>query len=151
MPDSIPEPSGRPDPEPRTASREPRILNFRYSALLHPPVFADDHRRDGLAALDRRDVEALDAARHGRQRQHGAQRFERVVVRGDVLVEARLVGDLGVARREVEQPALLAALRHDEAHAAPGLRRQPALEQLGVGVAEARPAGGSPAAPVRSA
>ena len=81
---------------------------------LHPAVFADHHRRDGLAALDRRDVEALDAARNRRQAQDDAQRFERVVVGGDGLVEARLVGDLRVARGEIEQPALLAALRHDE-------------------------------------
>ena len=70
---------------------------------LHPPVFADHHRGDGLAALDRRDVETLDSARDRRQVEDQAERFERVVVGGDGLVEARLVRDLRVARREVEQ------------------------------------------------
>ena len=114
---------------PSTDAPDPELPVLRP---LHPAVFADDHRRDGLAALDRRDVEALDPARHGGQREHGAQRLERVVVRGDVLVEARLVGDRGVARREVEQPALLAALRHHEPDAAPGCAGQPAFEHLGV-------------------
>ena len=77
---------------------------------LHPAVFADHHRRDGLAALDRGDVEALDASRNRRQVQDGAQCFERVVVGGDGLVEARLVGDLRVARGQIQQPALFAAL-----------------------------------------
>ena len=49
-------------------------------ALLHPAVFAHHHRRDGLAALDRRDVEALDAARQRRQAQHrrAASRARRI-------------------------------------------------------------------------
>ena len=68
-------------------------------------------------------------------------------MRRDVLVEARLIRDLRVARRQVEQAALLAALRHDEPHPASGLRRQPAFEHLGLGVAERDRAGGSPAAP----
>ena len=41
-------------------------------ALPHPAVFAHHHRRHRLAALDRRDVEALDAPRQRRQRQHRA-------------------------------------------------------------------------------
>ena len=85
------------------------MRNFRTPPP-HAAVFAHDHRRDGLAALDRRDVEALDAARHAGQGEHGAQRFERVVVGRGVLVEALLIGERGVARREVEQAALLAAL-----------------------------------------
>ena len=43
--------------------RRRRIRNLRYSPRLHPAVLADDHRRHRLAALERRDVEALDAAR----------------------------------------------------------------------------------------
>src|SRR5712691_10623282 len=36
---------------------------FPVLALPHAPVFADNHRRDGLAALNRGDIEAIDAAR----------------------------------------------------------------------------------------
>ena len=132
--------------EPRA---RPRIRNFRYSASLHPAVFADDHRRHGLAALDRRDVEALDAARQRRQAEDRAQRLERVVVGGGVLVEARAGRRAGVARRQIEQAALLAALRHDEPHAPAGARRQPRLEHA-ASARRARAAGGSPAARTRS-
>ena len=62
------------------------------------------------------------------------------------LVEARLIGERGVAVGEIDEAALLAALRHDDAHAAAGALRQPALERLAlVGLAPARE---SPAAPV---
>ena len=103
--------SCRCDPTATADSRapSPRIRNFRYSDRFIRPSSHTTIEATVSAALDRRDVEALDAARNGRQRQHRAQRFERVVVRGDVLVEARLIGDLRVARRQVEQPALLAA------------------------------------------
>ena len=135
-------------PSSRTASREPRAPDpeLPIFRLLHPPVFAHDHRRDGLAALDRRDVEALDAARHRRQRQHGAQRLERVVVRGDVLVEPRLVGHLGVARGQVEQAALLAALRHDDAHPPLGASESQPSSSSASAARKRRPARGSRAA-----
>ncbi len=96
----------------------------------HPPVLADDHRRHGFAALNRRDVEALDAPRQRRQREHVLQRLERVVLRRLRLVEARLVGERGVAVGEIDEAALLAALRHDDPHAPAGALGQPALERL---------------------
>jgi len=46
-------------------------------------------------------------------------------VRRDVLVEARLIRDLGVARRQLEQPALLPAARDHEPDAASGLQSYP--------------------------
>ena len=46
------------------------------------------------------------------------------------LVEARLVRERGVAVREIDQAALLAALRHDDPHPAAGALRQPGLERL---------------------
>ncbi len=96
--------------EPRAPPVSPRDPVLPVLALRHPAVFADHERGHGLAALECRDVETLDAARQRGQRQHGAQGFERVVVGGDVLVEAGLVGHFGVARREVEQTALFASL-----------------------------------------
>ena len=40
----------------------------------HPPVFAHDHRRHGLAALNRGDIEALNAPRQGSEREGGLKR-----------------------------------------------------------------------------
>src|SRR5262249_1703845 len=84
------------------------------------------------AALNRGDVEALDAARERGQREHMLQRFERVVLRGLRLVEARLVRDAGVSVREIDEAALLAALRHDDAHAASGAIGKPRLEGVAI-------------------
>ena len=61
-----------------------------------------------------------------------AQRLERVEVCGGDLVEARAIGQLGVARGQVDQRALVAALRHQDPHAAAGARRQPLLHRLAV-------------------
>ena len=44
-------------------------------------------------------------------------------MRGDVLVEPGLIRDLGVARGQIEQAALLAAPRHDDSDAAPARAR----------------------------
>ena len=103
--------------EPRTQAPNPKLPILPSP---HPAVLAHHHRRHGLAALNRRDVEALDAARQRRQREDGLQRLERVVLRRGRLVEARAVRERGVARRQIHQAALLAALRHDDAHAAAG-------------------------------
>ena len=46
------------------------------------------------------------------------------------VAEVRLIGQRRVARRQVEQPALLAALRHDEPDAAAGALGQPGLDRL---------------------
>ena len=92
-------------------------------APLHPAVLADDHRRDGLAALNGRNVETVDAARNGGKIEDCAQRFERVVVGGDVLVESRLIADLRVSRREFEQTALLAAFGDQQTDPVPGRPR----------------------------
>src|SRR5688500_12935259 len=88
---------------------------FPVLTLLHPPVFTDDHRRDRLAALDSRDVEAFDATRDGGQTDGRAQRLERVEMRGSNLVELGAVRELGVARRELDERALVAAPWHDDA------------------------------------
>src|SRR5262249_37703948 len=85
---------------------------------------------DGLAALDRRDVEALDPPRQRRQAEHVLQGFERVVLRGARLVEARLIRQPRVAVRQVDEAALLAALRDENLHAAPGAVAQPALQRV---------------------
>ena len=57
-------------------------------------------------------------------------------MRRDGLVEARLVGHLRVARREIEQAALLAALRHDDPDAVLGPIGQPGLDDFGLGRVE---------------
>ena len=102
-------------------------------APAHPAVFADDHRRHGLAALDRRDVEALDAPRQRRQRQHRAQRLERLVVRRGLRVEAASVGQRRVARRQIEQAlASRRAAARPDAHAVRPARAQPRFERLGL-------------------
>src|SRR5262249_52177075 len=56
-------------PWPQAASSAPDA-ELPVLAFAHPAVFAHDHRRHRLAALDRRDVEALDAARQRRQREY---------------------------------------------------------------------------------
>ena len=110
--------------DPRTSDPKLPIL-----APLHPAVLADHHRRDRLAPLDRGDVEAVDPARNGRQAEDGAQGFERVVVGGDGLVEARLIGHLRVARGEFEQAALFSALGHDEPDLMVAAIGQPRLQR----------------------
>src|SRR5262249_50141994 len=116
-------------PWPQAASSAPDA-ELSVLAFAHPAVFAHDHRRHRLAALARRDVEALDAARQRRQREYVLQRLERFVLRGLGLVEARLIGDAGVAVGEIDHPAFFAALRHHDADAPPGPCRQPRLERL---------------------
>ena len=76
--------------------------------------------------------------------EHVLQRFERVVLRGRRLVEARLVGERGVAVRELDEAALLAALRHDDPHAPAGALGQPGSRAPRA--RRARPARGPPAA-----
>ena len=46
------------------------------------------------------------------------------------MIEPRLVRQRGVAGREVDQAALLTALRHDDANPPPGPLRQPRFERL---------------------
>ncbi len=106
------------------------MRNFRYSLRLIRP--SSQTTIDATVSLpwNRRDVEALDAARQRRQRQHRLQRLERVVLRRGRLVEAGLVGERRVAVREIDEAALLAALRHHDAHAPAGALRQPALERV---------------------
>src|SRR5688572_31570781 len=62
----------------------PRSTLFPYTTL-----FRAHQRGHRFGALDRRDVEAVDAARQFRQSQRLLQRFERVVIGGGVLVETR--------------------------------------------------------------
>ena len=111
------------------ARPDPELAVF---ARLHPAVLADHHRGHRLAALERRDVEAVDAPRRGRQLQHEAQRLERVAGAGRRLAAPRLVGHPGVARRQLQQAALVAAARDDDPHPAARPRRQPVLDGRGV-------------------
>ena len=101
-------------------------------ALSHAPVLAHHHRGHGLAALNRRDVEALDPPRNGRQRQRGPQRFQRVVLRKARVDEPRLIRHLRIAIRQLDQAALLTTLRHQHLHPAPRAFGQPGFEQLAI-------------------
>src|SRR5207237_9887465 len=123
-----------PRPAPRTVDPELPVLR-----PLHPAVLAHDHRRDGLAALDRGDVEAFDTPRDGRQVEDGAERFERVVVRRDVLVEPRLIRDLRIPGREIEQSSLLAAFWDNQPDAVIGSIRQPGFNHFAFRLTQPNP------------
>src|SRR5262249_1410492 len=56
--------------------------------------------------------------------------LERVVLGGPGLVEPGLVGERRVPVREIDEAALLAALRDDDLHPPPGPPGQPRLERL---------------------
>ena len=99
-------------------------------ALLHPSFHRDHHRRDRVTSLQRRDVETLDPARQTGQVQHGAERIERFERRPGALAELLLIGHRGVARRQVEQAALVPALRHLNRHLPPGAIRQPRFQRF---------------------
>ena len=139
--------SDRLDPVGRRASACERPgFELAVFAAPHPAVFADDHRRDRFAALDRRDVEALDPARKRRQRQHGAQRFERLEVRRDGFAEARLVGHCALRAARSSRPRLSPRFGTTMRTRAPA-DRSASLDASRVSAARARPARGSPAAP----
>ena len=57
-------------------------------APLHPAVVADHHRTDGVASLNRGDVEALDPVRDARQGEHPLQLVERVGGDGGIFAVA---------------------------------------------------------------
>ena len=54
-------------------------------------------------------------------------------MRGDVFVEACLIGDLRIAIGQFEQAAFFAALRDHEPNTPPGFAREPSFEQFGIG------------------
>ena len=116
-----------PVPGPRTPDPELPVLPLR-----HPAVLADDQRGDRLAALQRRDVDALDPPRQRRQLQRLLQPLEGHCLGQPAVLVAGPIGELGVAGRQVDQAAAVAALRDDDADPAFGPRRQPLLHHVGV-------------------
>ena len=70
-------------------------------------------RRHGLAALNRRVVEAFDAARERRQPERDTQRLERVEVRLPVLVEVADVLPVALEHVPVDRPAHLEQQREE--------------------------------------
>ena len=95
-------------------------LELAVVGLLHRAVFPDDHGGDGFGALDVGDVEALDAAGEFFERERVLQRFLDGLHVGLHHAEALVVGLLGVEADEVDEGALLAALRGENLHAAGG-------------------------------
>ena len=94
--------------------------------LLHLAVFPHHHRRHRFRALDMRDVEALDALGQLRQHERVLQSFLDRLGRRLHHAEALIVGLLGILPDQVDQRALVAALRHVNLHlAASGLPTAP--------------------------
>ncbi len=118
----------------KTGDGRPKTTNPKLPILvpLHPAVLADDHRRHGLAALNRRDVETLDAPRNRGQSELAAKRLERLEVRRRDLVEARAVRELGVARGQLHQRALVTAPGDKDPHAPAGAAGQPLFHRVDV-------------------
>ena len=84
---------------------------FAVIGILHLAFFPDDHGGDGFGALDVGDVEALDAlGLFGKHEDVLHDGLDDVCARlGDA--ETLIVGLLGVVADEVEQGALVSALR----------------------------------------
>src|SRR5438093_5119493 len=99
-------------------------------AAPHTAVLAHHHRRNGPAALTGGDVEAFDAARKRGQRQDVLQRFQCIVLSGTRLVEPRLIRERRVPIPDIDETALLAALRHEDLHTASCARRQVLFDGL---------------------
>ena len=99
-------------------------------------LFENDHRADGVLALDVRDVVALDPYGQRRQLQPRLEVVQqrggplRVVIELDPHLSHRLGGIRG---RLLEQLALLAALRDPDRDGAAAALGQPLLDQLAVG------------------
>ncbi len=93
-------------------------LELAVGGFVHLAVFPDDHRRDGFGALDVRDVEALNAFGQLGEHERIGECFLDGFARGLEHAEALRVRLLGVLAGEVDEGALLAALRDGELDAA---------------------------------
>ena len=126
------------------SAADPRMRNFRYSPRRIRP--SSHTTIDATVSLPW----IVEMSKHSMRRgsagsaEHALQRLERVVLRRRRLVEPRLVRERGVAVRELHEPALLAALRDDDAHASAGAR--PTATLRAPRARPARPARESPAA-----
>ena len=113
--------------EPREAARDhlghrgevvlavqPAHRELAVVRLLRHRVLEDDHRADDLLPLDVRDVVALDPERQALEVQRLTQLLERLDPAETLLLRRhrlRVERDLGVLRRELREPPLLAARR----------------------------------------
>ena len=96
----------------------------------------DDHRGDGVLAMDGRDVEALDPHGRGVQGKRALQLEKRLVGTLVVVAGAQLVahqGMTGVVGRHLRQMGLLATLRHVDRDLAAAAAAQPLGDGIGVG------------------
>ena len=95
-----------------------------------PSALEHDHRPRGFLPLGVRNVECLDALRERRERETLGELHERF--RGfltcRILLLAGLEGEARVLVRERHERALVATLRHDEAHSAAALGGKPRSE-----------------------
>ena len=111
-------------------SREPLIRNFRYSARRIRP--SSHTTIDATVSLPW----IVEMSKHSMRRGSAGSASTCCSVSSASycavcrLVEPRLVGERGVAVGEIDEAALLAALRHDDPHAAAGALGQPGLERL---------------------
>ena len=97
-------------------------------ALAGQAVLEDHHRRDDLALLQVRDVEALDAQRRLVEPERLLDLLQREAARGQVAAAPGLVQRerlLGVARDGLHQRPLVAALRHPQVDPAAAQAGQP--------------------------
>ena len=108
-------------------------LELAVVGLLHRAVLPNDHRCDGLRALDVRDVEALDAPRQLGQHEQVLQRLLNCLLRGLQHTEALIVALLRVLADEVDERALLATLRRGDLYAMAGALGQQMTQRLAVG------------------
>src|SRR5262249_9500289 len=91
-------------------------------------ILEHDHAGHHVGALNLRDVEALDAQRRLIHAERLGDLFERLAARRQIgraleLVLSETLG--GVALDGLHERALVAALRHADAHAAPPMLREP--------------------------
>ena len=108
-------------------------LELAVVSLLHRALFPDDHGGNGLRALDVRDVEALNALWWLGQQQSILQRR---LHRRDARLqdsEALVVRLLRVGADQVNQRALLPALRSSDLNLVPAALAQSVGQQLAVG------------------
>ena len=112
-------------------------LNFKATilALVGTAVGKYHHRSDGKGAVQRRDIETLDAQRRRRQRQRTFELQERLIGAIVSIPRAHHVAHEGMARifgSHIEQAVLFAALRPMEMARAFALARKPLPQRFGI-------------------
>src|SRR5580704_1408400 len=90
---------------------------FPVVRLFHLAVFPHHHRRDGLGALNVRDVETLDALGQFGQAERFLQFFLNLARVGLEHAEALVVRLLGIVARKIDQRTLVPTLRDENMHA----------------------------------